>query len=858
VGGLSIVLFAVVFFHGIARAADVELFMSSGTPMTVGAETSLADPLYSWVLTMNGQILETQAGRFFHSIVPHPGVATLALTIRSATGGEEIHSITVQSTQPVDIEPTHSSVVRAVLRTVPPAGGMDHRVILSEEGGVLVLHLDESTGGIREYHIDTNVGVDSDDDGVAANDADNRTHPSFFAGGSFPVSLVPGAGEKEREMRLVVFGVQGEVSDAKITVVFDSLAPIIPILHTMPLQDSFRKAVVLPAGGGMLQFDASDSVGATSRYLLDLDLDLDLDTDRDGNAANDNDVAGTVFERTGEETNILLLPNGKNARRVGLTVINNRGQSNTMMLSVLFGDGVMPPLPPPQDDGTLRMIASTRVLIVGEEFSLTVEGAPTGTASYAWDLQSDGQPDTTTLTPTLLLRPDAPGVLPVRATLRDANDLTLGTVQAEFTVQSNASEPHEQIPVGGEAGSEALRIDTTIEGNAVTVQPIIAESIDQTKIYSTWDFGDGAKSYLFTPTHEYADAGSYDVRLSLTDVATGREIAAAATSVTIRTGEIPSESPSEGGAFSGIVHALGFMLKVALFVFLLLLLISAVALGFFFVAAKNEGITLKEKLQAYIATMRGEEVTTTPRRVPDIIEAASVPTKVSDEPAPMKLVAEDITPPVKKKQGSPPSPVPSKPTPPPLIVTPPKPAPPPPSPKAPTPQPQDKTAPQKQTESGQLPPWLQTAPTSPSIQPQMTPSSKVPTPKPTQQIPVPPPAPSTITTTTTTTTTTPPPLPLIPLIPPVLTPPPPTPSPTPSAPVPSWLQQGMEKAKEVKKEEEKPQSVLPPPIVEETLALPTPPLVPAELEMPDDEPLAMLRAELPEEEDEPPTAPTSI
>jgi len=875
------VLFCTFFLTCPAQAAE-ELFVTAGSPITIGAETDLVQPTYSWVLSMNGQILETRVDRFFHGIIPTPGVATLELTIRSAAGEEELKTIVVRSEQPVSIDPASSSIVRAILRTVPPMSAADHRVALPQEGGVLVLHLDESTGAIREYHVDTNTMVDSDGDGTPDNDADNRIHPSFFEGGSFPISVVSGAGETERTMQLRVFGTNGELSDARIAVTFDPVIPLTPILRTIPLQDSAKQAVVLPAEGGIILFDASDSTGGVQSYALD--LDLDRDTDADGNPANDNDVAGAAFERTGEAIAILLRPRGTSARKIGLTITNRNAQSNTITLPVFFGENALLPIPPVQGGNDIRLVSSIPSPVVAQEFSLTVEGASAQTSLYEWDLQSDGQTDTTTAIPTLLLRPDAPGVLPVRVILRDAAGAMLGIAQAEFNVQSSPSFTGEEVPESGE--EESLRIDTTIEGNAVSFQPVIDPVLDLMKIYSTWDFGDGTKSYLLMPTHEYAEAGTYEVRLSLTDAVTGRGITFATSSVTVRATTAPSETPSAGGTIGAIFRALGFMFKVALFVFLLLLIISAVALGFFFITAKNEGISLKEKLRTYMSTLRGEEVESVVRPVTEIIEAASMPKKLADEPAPMKLVAEEVSPPTPKP--SPPPQVPPQPK-----VPPTPPAPPSPTPTVPTPP---KAPVALQAESAQLPPWLKSSHPSPSLQPQSVPSlqnspvqpqpptprpptpplpktppvvppiSPPPQPTPTPQVPsvpapviqaMPPPVPKPSLPPTTQAPTSassvspksslPPP----PKKPTSVSPTSPKPSPPPSispsttTPVPAWLQQGMEKSQE----KDVAQSG---PILPQQTAEPPDPSMPAslpELEVPDDEPIAMLRAELPEEED---------
>ena len=44
-----------------------------------------------------------------------------------------------------------------------------------------------------------------------------------------------------------------------------------------------------------------------------------------------------------------------------------------------------------------------------------------------------------------------------------------------------------------------------------------SSDIDGTIVNWTWDFGDGNGSYQQNPTHQYADNGTYDVTLNVTD-----------------------------------------------------------------------------------------------------------------------------------------------------------------------------------------------------------------------------------------------------------------------------------------------------------------------------------------------------
>src|SRR3989344_5009936 len=510
----------------------------------------------------------------------HPvqeGTMELALTIRSSDGAsEEKHSFPLRIVPKVEIDPAESNVVRAVIRTEPPAGGSEKTVTLPLEGGIITLFLDESTGNIREYRVDSNIAFDTDGYGVPENDADNSVHPSFAAGGSFPMSIVPAPSERERIVQLRVFGVNGEVSEARLRVIFDPNAALTPALRTLPPMESGDIIRLLQAGG-VVRFDATLSGGGASRYAMD--LDHSADADRDGNPANDNDFRGTPFELSGAEAAMFLLPSaGASQRRISLTVTNASGETGTHAFTVIFGDGSAP-LPQLEPSAGPTLNADRDLLSVGSSFTLRVDNAPLQTVRYAWDLQSDGISDTETGEPSLLLEPDAPGILPVRVLLKDTNGGTVATVSREFTVRAEGREGSPEGTVPLPVGDDSLRIDTVTEELIVTFQPLLRDGGDFSGLYPTWDFGDGSKSYLLAPVHSYAASGTYEVKLTFTDPASGREAASAVTAVSVE--GAPATAPAaNAGFFAGFLRTLGFILKLILFVLFLLLLFTGGVLAY--------------------------------------------------------------------------------------------------------------------------------------------------------------------------------------------------------------------------------------------------------------------------------------
>ena len=820
-------LFALPMFARMQVTTE-ELTLTAGEPFTFGISTATSDSSYSWVLSRHQQILETQANRFFRGILAEPGTAELMLTVRSPAGTEESFAIPVRSLPPISITPTDQNVVRAIVRTEPPAIGSDRRVSLPQAGGTLLLYADESTGSIREYRIDVDTRMDSDGDKVPDNDADNRIHPSFIDGSAFLMSLVPSPGEMDRTVQLRVFGSQGEVSDARITIHFDPSLTLTPALATLPPIDVLRHAVILPESGGMVQLDASGTSGGASRYSLD--LDLTRDTSGDSDPTNDDDTSGTAFERSGEELILFFPANGTNERRVGLTVEDRSGNRKQTTVTLLFGENAVPSIPPSSEGSLPTITSDTPVLRVGTEFSLIVEHAPVLTSVFVWDLQGDGTPDTETTTPTLLLRPDAPGMLPVNVTFRDAAGGVLGTAQATFTVNTPGTEGT------GETGEElptdsSVRIDITEENDSITFRPVGENNLPLASLYATWEFGDRTKSYLRTPTHTYGEAGEYEVTLTLTDIATGRVIATAKSNVTAK-GITDTPEVRTSGVFAGLFRTFRFMFRVMLFVLILLILLSTGGLIFFAIAARREGITLRAKLIAYREGLhRGFDGREESARVPEILEAASLPRRAGTEPPPMKLVPEEVTKKAEVPKSVPPppsAPAVSKPPPPPPPPPKPTPVPPPNVPKIEVSKKQEPAQSASPAEATKLPAWLVQGDQTPSVTPQSSPKGEA------SRAPK--------------AHSSPPPLKPATPPPPSSAPPPPPSAPAANVPMPAWLATGIEKGKV-----EPVKNLPPPPAPKVALPSGTPPappqVAPKEGEiLPDDAQVATLRAELPKEE----------
>ena len=152
------------------------------------------------------------------------------------------------------------------------------------------------------------------------------------------------------------------------------------------------------------------------------------------------------------------------------------------------------------------------ILGLGETYaadgSFTDPGADTWTATVNYGDGSEDQPLALTGT-TFHLSHAYPtgqaGPFTVRVTVRD-DDGGAGTAEATVTVEVNRA----PVANAGPAASGA-------EGSAVSFDGSHSSDPDGNPLTYTWDFGDGSSGTGPTPTHTYADNGTYVVKLTVSD-----------------------------------------------------------------------------------------------------------------------------------------------------------------------------------------------------------------------------------------------------------------------------------------------------------------------------------------------------
>lgn len=176
--------------------------------------------------------------------------------------------------------------------------------------------------------------------------------------------------------------------------------------------------------------------------------------------------------------------------QVSLTVRDNGGATGTVVKSVT--------VTAPNQAPTARFTSAVNDLGVAVDGSMSSD--PDGTiASYAWDFGDGGT--ATTATPTHAYA--AAGTYSVKLTVTDDKGATDSVTKSVTVTAANQ-------PPSAAFTSSSTALTASFDGSG-------SSDPDGTVASYAWDFGDGASAATAKPTHTYAAAGSYLVKLTVTD-----------------------------------------------------------------------------------------------------------------------------------------------------------------------------------------------------------------------------------------------------------------------------------------------------------------------------------------------------
>ena len=260
----------------------------------------------------------------------------------------------------------------------------------------------------------------------------------------------------------------------------DEVAVYPSVLSAATVRSHFTK------GGGQLPNVVPSAAFESSVSQRTASLDASTSTDSDGTIAAYAWDFGDGSTGTGKVTSHRFAVGGTYS--VTLTVTDDRGGSSSVTRSVVV---------PANEAPTASFTSGSNALVASVDGSGSTDADGT-VASYTWDF-GDGSTGTgATATHTYA----ADGTYEVKLTVTDAEG-GAGSVTKSVVVRTN------QAPTAA--------FTSTVTGLTAKVDGSGSTDADGTVASYAWDFGDGSSSSGTTATHAYAAAGTYQVKLTVTD-----------------------------------------------------------------------------------------------------------------------------------------------------------------------------------------------------------------------------------------------------------------------------------------------------------------------------------------------------
>lgn len=530
----SALLFALIFsisslvsplFNSGKVAASGTLYARIGDTVELSPSDNSAAYDYSWVLKKGDEIIPQQvqsSGRFqnvgsgssqtasrgntFQHTFVEEGEYMVTLLRTSRTNNE---SQTTTIMVLVSLENPDFSAKKAVLHTLPPAGA-DEKVRLSGTSSEVIFLAAESRGDISEYHIDTDIAVDSDGDGLADNDIDNANSPSFFTGQAWEYSY--SAEKKSRLAQLTTRFSNGKEEKTTVEILFDDAAqdaltrePLEAVLETIPAAD--QNGIIHVAGATTdVTFFSGNSHGVIAEYRID--KNINFDTDGDGKANNDIDNHDSASFRNGSawETNF---EKAWSPITIELLVVDANRKGSKMQRQIVF-DKTATPGGNEGEQKLQKLIVSREEIFAGESVDFSLLGVPEGSDIW-WDFDGDGTAEYEGIRQKNTYQYQGSGEFPV-VIIAKKDGAEIARFEKTITVKEQS---------GGEILTTAPSASFIFSAKDNTVDFESTSSADNrlanSKLLSSWDFGDNATSDEEKPQHTFAAAQTYTVVLTVTD-----------------------------------------------------------------------------------------------------------------------------------------------------------------------------------------------------------------------------------------------------------------------------------------------------------------------------------------------------
>jgi hypothetical protein len=512
------ILFTIAFFWCALIAFSSASFAAGKGYVKIGEKFSaeLDDVPRSasvqWVLTSEGEILETLQEKKFSYTFQKSGLYTLRGTIENT---DKTKKTTVYQLEAVASIPSFEPLT-ARMQTLPVLQGKT--VFLAGDTGEkdsVVFSFNDSSGDIVRYELDPNIFGDEDENGIIDDDIVNKKDASFRIGGSF-IWHYTNDGLPMRA-RLRVYDEKGEVSESYINIRFlaDNSSVIERsekntniVLDTLP-QVSSDGNIWIEGEKGTVMLFSGYSEGKIKEYQID--TDVLVDSDGDGNAENDIDNKNTSSYEKGDAFlfEVTKKADSSAPQQFQVTIVDESGKTSTERKTILFKDStsasgasfLQPVLFPS------RSQIKAQESVIFQIFSIPEN------AKISWDFDGDGIFEIKEGTDEKVeYQFSTPGEFLVHAHIIEVGkdpvvlEKTIKVGEGESVIfETSDPKAHFSVEV---SDNKAMFLSSKSSADP---------NLLNTDITYLWDFGDGFKASGPNPSHIYEKVGKYQVVLLVED-----------------------------------------------------------------------------------------------------------------------------------------------------------------------------------------------------------------------------------------------------------------------------------------------------------------------------------------------------
>lgn len=460
----------------------------------------------SWVLTKDGEILETQKKKKFSYVFDESGeyITRVIVTKKDNTQVYTTMKIIVGNSLPnfAPLEANFSSV---------PAE-KDGVISLSGTKETVLFSFDLSTGPIANYEFDANIFADTNGDGIIDNDIDNKNDPSYVAGSVFSYTY-ENDGIPARA-RLRILDSENNVQERFVNILFSDDTEMKESLEKKSLKAVMKTLPHSEGGGDIIATDDMKNIMVVSKYSegkitqYHIDSDLSTDSDADGKADNDIDNKNHPSFLSGEMFPIPLA-SGRENQDIKLTVVDDSGKKSALQKKIVF---ISPAVENESTPLEPSLFASRTKVFSGETISFRLFNIPEN-ATTLWDFESDGT-----------FEVPAGKLETVYYEFAEEGDHSL-TVHVKQEGEDDILLKQEVFVLGNKSGSVLTDppkafFSVDVDGNLVSFSSSESHAdprLSNQDISYSWDFGDGYKTQGPNPSHVYKELGEYQVVLRVED-----------------------------------------------------------------------------------------------------------------------------------------------------------------------------------------------------------------------------------------------------------------------------------------------------------------------------------------------------